>query len=48
MPIHRANGNRERILVDRDVAVDHMTVYRWIQADAPELHKRLTPHLRPQ
>ena len=40
--------DRERMPVDRGVAVDHTTVYRWIQADAPELHKRLTPHLRPQ
>ena len=40
--------DRERMLVDRGVAVDHTTVYRWIQADAPELDKRLGPHLRPQ
>ena len=40
--------NWERMLVDRGVAVDHATVYRWIQANAPELDKRLSPHLRPQ
>ena len=39
--------NREPMLVDRGVAVDHTTVYRWIQADAPELDKRLSPLLRP-
>ena len=40
--------DRERTLVNRGVAVDHTTVYRWIQADAPEIDKRLSPHLRPQ
>jgi transposase-like protein len=36
----------ERMLADRGVAVDHTTIYRWIQAYAPELDKRLRPHLR--
>ncbi|KAA0675670.1 IS6 family transposase [Roseomonas genomospecies 6] len=36
----------ERMLADRGVAVDHTTLYRWIQADAPEPAKRLRPHLR--
>ena len=31
---------------DRGVAVDHTTIFRWIQAYAPELDKRLRPHLR--
>ena len=38
--------NLERMLADRGVAVDHTTLYRWIQAYAPELDKRLRPHLR--
>jgi transposase, IS6 family len=37
----------ELMLRDRGVSVDHTTVYRWIQAYAPELEKRLRPHLRP-
>ena len=37
----------EMMLTDRGVAVDHTTIYRWIQAYAPELDKRLRPHLRP-
>jgi hypothetical protein len=37
----------ERMLADRGVAVDHTTIYRWIQAYAPELDKRVRPHLRP-
>ncbi len=37
----------ERMLADRGVAVDHTTLYRWIHAYAPELDRRLRPHLRP-
>ncbi|WP_377806482.1 IS6 family transposase [Azospirillum sp. A29] len=36
----------ERMLADRGVAVDHTTLCRWIQVYAPELDKRLRPHLR--
>ena len=36
----------ELMLLDRGVAVDHSTIFRWIQAYAPELEKRLRPHLR--
>ena len=36
----------ERRLADRSVAVDHTTLFRWIQAYAPELDRRLRPHLR--
>jgi transposase-like protein len=35
----------ERMLADRGVVVDHTTLFRWIQAYAPELDKRLRPHL---
>ena len=31
---------------DRGVSVDHTTLFRWIQAYAPELDQRLRPHLR--
>jgi transposase-like protein len=37
----------ERMLADRGVVVDHTTLFRWIQAYAPELDQRLRPHLRP-
>jgi transposase, IS6 family len=37
----------ELMLRDRGVSVDHTTVYRWIQAYATEMEKRLRPHLRP-
>src|SRR3982751_522946 len=36
----------ELMLADRGVTVDHTTVFRWIQAYAPELEKRIRPHLR--
>jgi transposase, IS6 family len=36
----------ERMLADRGVHVDHTTLFRWIQAYAPELDKRIRPHLR--
>jgi len=35
----------ELMLQDRGVAVDHTTLFRWIQAYAPELEKRIRPHL---
>lgn len=37
----------ELMLQDRGVDVDHTTVFRWTQAYAPELEKRIRPHLRP-
>jgi transposase, IS6 family len=36
----------ELMLQDRGVSVDHTTIYRWIQAYAPEIEKRIRPHLR--
>nr|WP_246742698.1 IS6 family transposase [Microvirga splendida] len=35
-----------RILSDHGVQVDHTTLFRWIQAYALELDKRVRPHLR--
>ena len=37
----------ELMLADRGVNVDHTTLFRWIQAYAPEIEKRIRPHLRP-
>jgi hypothetical protein len=34
------------MLLDRGVSVDHTTIFRWIQAYAAELEKRIRPHLR--
>ena len=36
----------ELMLLDRRVEVDHTTIFRWIQAYAGVLEKRIRPHLR--
>jgi IS6 family transposase len=36
----------ELMLLDRGIQVDHSTIFRWIQAYAVELEKRIRPHLR--
>jgi transposase-like protein len=36
----------ERMFADRGVRVNYTTLFRWIQAYAPELDKRVRPHLR--
>ena len=36
----------ELTLRGRGVSVDHTTIFRWIQAYAAELEKRIRPHLR--
>jgi transposase-like protein len=36
----------EEMMMERGLTVDHTTVYRWVQAYAPELDKRCRPHLR--
>ena len=35
------------LLAERGVAVDRSCVWRWVQAYAPEIHKRCRPHLKP-
>lgn len=37
----------EEMMVERGVEVDHITIYRWVQAYSPELDKRCRCHLRP-
>jgi len=36
----------ELMLQDRGVSVNHTTIFRWIQAYAPEIETRIRPHLR--
>jgi len=36
----------EEMMNERGLSVDHTTIYRWVQAYAPELEKRIRPHLR--
>ncbi|SHK27368.1 Transposase (or an inactivated derivative) [Roseomonas rosea] len=37
----------ELMLADRGVDVAHTTLFRWTQTYAPEIEKRIRPHLRP-
>src|SRR5260370_5856014 len=37
----------EELLAERELLVDHVTVWRWIQRYAPEIRRRLRPRLRP-
>ena len=39
--------NLEEMMLERGLTVDHTTVYRWVQAYAPELDKRARAYLRP-
>jgi transposase-like protein len=35
----------KEMMAARGVAVDHTTIYRWVQDYAPEIDKRIRPHL---
>ena len=37
----------EELMLERDLSVDHATVFRWVQRYAPELDQRCRPHLKP-
>src|SRR3982074_2578643 len=41
-----ASGNLEEIMAERNVSVDHVTIWRWVQRYAPELNQRCRPELR--
>jgi transposase, IS6 family len=36
----------EEMMRELGLSLDHTTIYRWVQAYAPELEKRIRPHLR--
>jgi transposase, IS6 family len=36
----------EEMIRERGLHVDHTTIYRWVQHDAPELEKRCKRHLK--
>ncbi len=36
--------DREALMLERGLSGDHTTMYRWVQADAPEPNRRLRPH----
>ena len=33
-------------MIERDLSVDHATIFRWVQRYAPEINKRIRPHLK--
>jgi transposase, IS6 family len=36
-----SDRDREQMMGERGVSVDHSTIFRWVQKDAPEIEKRL-------
>ena len=36
----------EEMMAERELRVDHTSIYRWVQHYAPELDKRCRPHLK--
>ncbi len=36
----------EELMAERGLSVDHTTVWRWVQAYAPEIRKRLQGHVK--
>ncbi len=38
--------DREEMMLERVLHVDHTTIYRWVQRYAPELEKRCRRHLK--
>ena len=37
----------EEMMVERNLNVDHVTIWRWVQRYAPELNRRCRRELRP-
>ncbi len=35
------------MMTERGLSLDHTTIYRWVQAYAPEMDKRCRPYLYP-
>ena len=38
--------NLEEIMRERNLSVEHVTIWRWVQRYAPELNRRCRPELR--
>jgi IS6 family transposase len=43
---HLSYRDLEEMMSERGLAVDHTTVWRWVQRYAPEINKRIRPHLK--
>lgn len=42
-----SNRDVEEMMQERDMGVDHSTLNRWVLKYAPDLDKRIRPHLKP-
>ena len=38
--------NLEEMMRECGLSVDHVTIFRWVQRYAPEINKRIRPHLK--
>jgi IS6 family transposase len=38
--------DREEMMRERGLTVDHVTIFRWVQRYAPEINKRMRPYLK--
>src|SRR5215471_17825069 len=38
----------QELMAERGLAVDHTTIWRWVQRYGPEIHRRLRGHLKPK
>jgi transposase-like protein len=45
-PVGLSFRNLEELMMERNLTVDHVTIWRWVQRYAPELHRRCRPELR--
>ncbi len=36
----------EEMMRERGLTVDHVTIFRWVQRYAPEINRRMRPHLK--
>jgi IS6 family transposase len=36
----------KELMAEQGLSIDHTTIYRWVQRDAPELEKRSLSHLK--
>ena len=39
-------GDLKEMMSERGLPVDHTTIYRWVQRYAPEINRRMRPHLK--
>jgi transposase-like protein len=44
--MHERFRDLEELMLEQGLSIDHTTIYRWVQAYAPELEKRCKPHLK--